>query len=105
MRQDCLKLHAATGTLLSPEGLNKRLNIKTVLFYNIFFLYSYNKEKICEQIQIANQLLLYFGVFWMLLYFSTKYFRECIIHNLKVVFKHLESKNNRNTYKEGVNRF
>ncbi|EOO12514.1 transposase for insertion sequence element IS231F [Bacillus cereus HuA2-9] len=28
----CSKLHAATGTLLSPEGLNKRLNTKAVLF-------------------------------------------------------------------------
>ena len=40
----CSRLHAATGTLLSPEGLNKRLNTKAVLFYNIFSLYCYNKN-------------------------------------------------------------
>lgn len=33
----CSRLHAATGTLLSPEGLNKRLNTKAVLFLQHIF--------------------------------------------------------------------
>ncbi len=40
----CSRLHAATGTLLSPEGLNKRLNTKAVLFLQHIFLYCYNKK-------------------------------------------------------------
>lgn len=55
----CSRLHAATGTLLSPEGLNKRLNAKAVLFYNIFFFTV--TTKICEQTQISNHLFTYFG--------------------------------------------
>ncbi|MEH7216548.1 IS4 family transposase, partial [Bacillus toyonensis] len=43
----CSKLHATAGTLLSPEGLNKRLNRKAVLFLqHIFSLLS--QQKICE---------------------------------------------------------
>ena len=54
----CSRLHATTGTLLSPEGLNKRLNTKAVLFLqHIFFIVT---TKICEQTQISNQLLSYF---------------------------------------------
>ncbi len=33
----CSRLHAATGTLLSPEGLNKRLNAKAVLLLQHIF--------------------------------------------------------------------
>lgn len=40
--QLCSKLHAATGTLLSLEGLNKRLNTKAVLFLQYIFLYNKN---------------------------------------------------------------
>ncbi|KFM95530.1 putative transposase for insertion sequence element IS231B [Bacillus clarus] len=55
----CSRLHAATGTLLSPEGLNKRLNAKAVLFsQHIFSLLL--QQKICEQTQISNQLFSYF---------------------------------------------
>ncbi len=51
--------HAAAGTLLSPDGLNKRLNTKTVLFLkHIFSLLL--QQKICEQTQISNQLFSYF---------------------------------------------
>ncbi|OUB20004.1 hypothetical protein BK704_00285 [[Bacillus thuringiensis] serovar konkukian] len=43
----CSRLHTATGTLLSPEGLNKRLNTKAILFLqNIFSLL---QQKVCEQ--------------------------------------------------------
>ncbi len=56
----CSRLHAATGTLLSPEGLNKRLNAKAVLFLqHIFSLLL--QQKVCEQTQISNQLFSYFG--------------------------------------------
>lgn len=55
----CSRLHAATGTLLSPEGLNKRLNAEAVLFLqHIFFLLL--QQKVCEQIQISNALLSHF---------------------------------------------
>lgn len=55
----CSRLHAATGTVLSPEGLNKRLNDKAVLFLkHIFSLLL--QQKICEQTQIPNQLFSYF---------------------------------------------
>ncbi|PEK31403.1 IS4 family transposase, partial [Bacillus pseudomycoides] len=56
----CSRLHAATGTLLSPEGLNKRLNAKAVLFLqHIFSLLL--QQKICEQTQFSNHLFSYFG--------------------------------------------
>ncbi|VXC85813.1 transposase (fragment) [Bacillus mycoides] len=55
----CSRLHAATGTLLSPEGLNKRLNAKVVLFLkHIFSLLL--EQKVCEQTQISNHLFSYF---------------------------------------------
>ncbi len=40
--QLCSKLHAATGTLLSLEGLNT----KAVLFLQHIFLYCYNKNAV-----------------------------------------------------------
>lgn len=56
----CSRLHAATGTLLSPEGLNKRFNVKAVLFLkHIFSLLL--QQKVCEQTQISNHLFSYFG--------------------------------------------
>ncbi|MGG1329979.1 IS4 family transposase, partial [Bacillus tropicus] len=55
----CSRLHAVTGTVLSPEGLNKRFNEKSVLFLkHIFSLLL--QQKICEQTQISNQLFAYF---------------------------------------------
>lgn len=55
----CSRLHAATGTLLSPEGLNKRFNAKAVLFLkHIFSLLL--QQKVCEQTQISNQLFAHF---------------------------------------------
>ena len=33
----CSRLHAVTGTILSPEGLNKRFNEKSVLFLKHIF--------------------------------------------------------------------
>jgi hypothetical protein len=55
----CSRLHAATGTLLSHEGLNKRLNAKAVLFLkHIFSLLL--EQKVCEQTQISNHLFSYF---------------------------------------------
>lgn len=55
----CSRLHAATGTLLSPEGLNKRLNAKAVLFLqHIFSLLL--QQKVCEQTQVSNHLFSYF---------------------------------------------
>ncbi|SPT76271.1 transposase [Bacillus cereus] len=51
----CSRLHAATGPLLSPEGLNKR----SVLFLkHIFSLLL--QQKICEQTQVSNHLFSYF---------------------------------------------
>ncbi|MET3202624.1 UNVERIFIED_ORG: hypothetical protein ABID75_005610 [Bacillus proteolyticus] len=56
----CSRLHAVTGTLLSPEGLNKRLNTKEVLFLqHIFSLLL--QQKVCEQAQFSNHLFSYFG--------------------------------------------
>ena len=55
----CSRLHAVTGTVLSPEGLNKRFNEKSVLFLkHIFSLLL--KQKICEQTHISNQLFTHF---------------------------------------------
>ncbi|MED1637685.1 IS4 family transposase, partial [Bacillus thuringiensis] len=55
----CSRLHATTGTLLSPEGLNKRLNAKAVLFLqHIFSLLL--QQKVCEQTKISNHLSSYF---------------------------------------------
>ncbi|MGG0442945.1 IS4 family transposase [Bacillus mycoides] len=55
----CSRLHAVTSTVLSPEGLNKRFNEKSVLFLkHIFSLLL--QQKICEQTQISNQLFAHF---------------------------------------------
>ncbi|AZJ24772.1 IS4 family transposase (plasmid) [Bacillus wiedmannii bv. thuringiensis] len=55
----CSRLHAVTGTVLSPEGLNKRFNEKSVLFLkHIFSLLL--QQKICEQTHISNQLYAHF---------------------------------------------
>ncbi|EEM92876.1 Transposase for insertion sequence element IS231B [Bacillus thuringiensis IBL 200] len=55
----CSRLHAVTGTVLSPEGLNKRFNEKLVLFLkHIFSLLL--QQKVCEQTHISNQLYNYF---------------------------------------------
>lgn len=55
----CSRLYAATGTLLSPEGLNKRLNTKAVfLLQHIFSLLL--QQKVCEQAQISKHLFSYF---------------------------------------------
>ncbi len=55
----CSKLHAVTGTVLSPEGLNKRFNEKSVLFLkHIFSLLL--QQKICEQTHISSQLFAHF---------------------------------------------
>lgn len=50
----CSRLHAATGTLLSPEGLNKRLNTKAVLFLKHIFLYCYNKKYVNKHKFLTN---------------------------------------------------
>ena len=55
----CSRLHAATGTLLSPEGLNKRLNAKAVLFLQHLFSLLL-QQKVCEHTQISNQLFAHF---------------------------------------------
>lgn len=52
--QLCSRLHAATATLFSPEGLNKCLNTKAVLFYNIFFLYCYSKGYVNKLKYLTN---------------------------------------------------
>ena len=55
----CSRLHAVTGTVLSPEGLNKRFNEKSVLFLkHIFSLLL--QQKICEQTHISSQLYAHF---------------------------------------------
>ncbi|AFU17021.1 transposase (plasmid) [Bacillus thuringiensis MC28] len=55
----CSKLHAVTGTVLSPEGLNKRFNEKSVLFLkHIFSLLL--QQKTCEQTHISSQLFAHF---------------------------------------------
>ncbi|MDM8359885.1 IS4 family transposase [Bacillus thuringiensis] len=55
----CSRLHAVTGTVLSPEGLNKRFNEKSVLFLkHIFSLLL--QQKICEHTHISNQLFAHF---------------------------------------------
>ena len=51
----CSRLHATTGTLLSPEGLDKRLNPKSVLFFTAYFFFLLLQQKICEQTQIPTK--------------------------------------------------
>ena len=43
----CSQLHAATGTLMSPEGLNKRFDRKAVEFLKYIF-FTLWKSKLCE---------------------------------------------------------
>ncbi|PRT25491.1 IS4 family transposase [Bacillus wiedmannii] len=55
----CSQLHAATGTLISPEGLNKRFNKKAVcLLKHIFSVLL--KNKICETSVIPSSSSAYF---------------------------------------------
>lgn len=46
-RSICSQLHAATGTLMSLEGLNKRLDRKAVEFLKYIFSALW-KSKLCE---------------------------------------------------------
>lgn len=39
----CSQLHAVTGTIISPEGLNKRFNKKSGLFFKTYFLFVIKK--------------------------------------------------------------
>lgn len=61
----CSRLHAVTGTVLSPEGLNKRFNEKSVLF-SIFSLCCYNKKSVSKLIfLIIFIIILNVFVSWM----------------------------------------
>ncbi|MGR5874615.1 IS4 family transposase [Bacillus pacificus] len=55
----CSQLHAATGTLMSPEGLNKRFDKKAVEFLKYIFSALW-KSKICETSAISSAALTYF---------------------------------------------
>lgn len=55
----CSQLHAVTGTLMSPEGLNKRFNKKAVCFLKHIFS-SLLKSKICETSVIPSSSIAYF---------------------------------------------
>ncbi len=55
----CSRLHTVTGTVLSPEGLNKQFNEKSVLFLKHLFSLLL-QQKICEQTHISNQLFAHF---------------------------------------------
>ncbi|HGR5009231.1 TPA: IS4 family transposase, partial [Bacillus tropicus] len=55
----CSQLHAVTGTLMSPEGLNKRFNKKAVCFLKHIFS-TLLKNKICETSVIPNSSITYF---------------------------------------------
>ena len=55
----CSQLHAATGTLMSPEGLNKRFDQKAVEFLKYIFSVLW-KSKICETSAISSKTLTYF---------------------------------------------
>ena len=55
----CSQLHAATGTLISPEGLNKRFNKKAVCFLKHIFSVLL-KNKICETSVIPSSSIAYF---------------------------------------------
>ncbi len=56
----CSQLHAATGTLMSPEGLNKRFDKKAVEFLKYIFSALW-KSKICETSAISSAALMYFS--------------------------------------------
>ncbi|SCA97098.1 Transposase for insertion sequence element IS231B [Bacillus mycoides] len=55
----CSQLHAATGTLISPEGLNKRFNKKAVCFLKHVFS-AVLKNNICETSVIPSSSITYF---------------------------------------------
>ncbi|ARC27473.1 MULTISPECIES: IS4 family transposase [Bacillus cereus group] len=55
----CSQLHAATGTLMSPEGLNKRFDRKAVEFLKYIFSALW-KSKLCETSAISSATLTYF---------------------------------------------
>ncbi|PGM96485.1 IS4 family transposase [Bacillus cereus] len=55
----CSQLHAATGILMSPEGLNKRFNMKAVEFLKYIFSALW-KSKLCETSVIQSSSLNYF---------------------------------------------
>ncbi len=55
----CSQLHAVTGTLMSPEGLNKRFNKKAVCFLKHIFS-TLLKNKICETSVIPSSSITYF---------------------------------------------
>ncbi|AHZ54779.1 IS4 family transposase [Bacillus thuringiensis] len=55
----CSQLHAATGTLMSPEGLNKRFDKKAVEFLKYIFSALW-KSKLCKTSAISSAALTYF---------------------------------------------
>ncbi|MCU4734254.1 IS4 family transposase [Bacillus cereus] len=55
----CSQLHAATGTLMSPEGLNKRFDGKAVEFLKYIFSVLW-KNKLCETSAISSATFMYF---------------------------------------------
>lgn len=55
----CSQLHAATGTLISPEGLNKRFNNKAVCFLKHVFS-ALLKNKVYETSVIPSSSLTHF---------------------------------------------
>ncbi|PEQ28341.1 IS4 family transposase [Bacillus thuringiensis] len=55
----CSQLHAATGTLMSPEGLNKRFDKKAVKFLKYIFSVLW-KSKLCKTSAISSAALMYF---------------------------------------------
>ena len=65
----CSRLHATTGTLLSPEGLNKRLNTKAVLFLQHIFSLLLQQKYVNKLKSLTNFcLILNAFVSWMPLY-------------------------------------
>ncbi|MED4511902.1 IS4 family transposase [Bacillus cereus] len=55
----CSQLHAATGTLMSPEGLNKRFDKKAVEFLKYIFSILW-KGKLCKTSAISSTALTHF---------------------------------------------
>ncbi|MEB4824733.1 IS4-like element IS231B family transposase [Bacillus cereus] len=55
----CSQLHAATGTLMSPEGLNKRFDKKAVEFLKYIFSTLW-KSKLCKTSAISSTALTHF---------------------------------------------
>ncbi len=58
----CSQLHAATGTLMSPEGLNKRFDKKAVEFLKYIFLH-YGKVNFVKHRLFQARRLPTFNVF------------------------------------------